>query len=118
MVIGDECFEVYRRHQGWLNLVAALHKVKTNRIFLKNLAIPKNSAFFRTLLELQRKGTATVIPIILRDCDWQHEAYAAFQALPPDAKPITLYSNQDTAFRLIAEGIRRLAEGPTKSLEP
>src|ERR1019366_9741574 len=50
MVIGDERLEVYRRHQGRLNLIGALHKVKTNGLILKNLAIPRISAFFPNLL--------------------------------------------------------------------
>jgi len=50
MVIGDERLKVYRRHQSRLNLIGALHKVKTSGLIIKNLAIPQISAFFRTLL--------------------------------------------------------------------
>jgi hypothetical protein len=50
MVVGDERLEVYRRHQSRLNFIGAFHKVKTNDLIRKNPAIPRISAFFRTLL--------------------------------------------------------------------
>jgi hypothetical protein len=49
---------------------------------------------------------ACVIPIILRPCDWQETPFAKLQALPKDAKAVTLWSNEDEALTDVAQSIR------------
>ena len=61
-------------------------------------------------LERHNQGTARVIPIILRPCDWHSAPFGKLQALPKDAKPITQWSDQDAAFTNIAQGIRKAVE--------
>jgi hypothetical protein len=51
---------------------------------------------------------AIVIPIILRPCDWSGAPFASLQALPRDAKAVTLWPNQDAAFAEIAKAIREV----------
>jgi len=58
-------------------------------------------------LERHEEGTARVIPIILSPCDWNGAPFGKLQALPKDAKPITIWSNQDEAFADVAKGIRK-----------
>ena len=53
---------------------------------------------------------ARVIPVILRPVDWQEAPFGKLQALPTDGKPITDWSNQDTAFVNVASGIRTVAQ--------
>ncbi|MBV9711259.1 MAG: TIR domain-containing protein, partial [Ktedonobacteraceae bacterium] len=53
-------------------------------------------------------GEATVIPIILRPCDWEDASFAKLHALPKDAKAVTMWANRDAAFTDIAKGIRKL----------
>ncbi len=53
-------------------------------------------------------GTARVVPIILRKCEWSRLPYAKLQALPRDGRPVLDYPNRDDAFTEIAEGIERL----------
>lgn len=71
-------------------------------------------------IEMQRaidrhnEGTARVIPIILRPCDWQGSPFSKLQILPKDAKPITEWSNRDSAFVDVVKGIRRAVETLTK----
>jgi hypothetical protein len=55
-------------------------------------------------------GTARVIPIILKPVDFKGTPFEKLQALPTDAKPITLWDNQDKAFMKVVEGIRRVVE--------
>ncbi len=55
-------------------------------------------------------GEATVIPIILRPCDWEAAPFGALQALPKNAKAVTMWANRDAAFTNIAKGIRKLVE--------
>lgn len=55
---------------------------------------------------------STVIPVILRDCDWKSAQFAKLRALPIDGVPVTgrKWRNQDEAFSEIAKGIREAAQ--------
>jgi internalin A len=58
-------------------------------------------------LERHHSGTARVIPIIIRDTNFRDAPFAKLQALPTDAKAVTLWANRDTAWRVVSEGIER-----------
>jgi hypothetical protein len=60
-------------------------------------------------IERHERAEATVIPVILRPCDWHGAPFGKLQALPKDAKPVTSWRPQDEAFKNIAEGIRAVA---------
>ncbi len=60
----------------------------------------------KAALERHAKQQAIVIPIVLRPCDWSGAPFARLQALPRDAKAITLWPNQDEAFAEIAKALR------------
>jgi hypothetical protein len=53
------------------------------------------------------EGTARVIPIILRKCDWSDAPFGELQALPKNAEPVKSWADQDEAFTDIATGIKR-----------
>ncbi|HEY0079211.1 MAG TPA: carboxypeptidase regulatory-like domain-containing protein, partial [Pyrinomonadaceae bacterium] len=57
-------------------------------------------------LERQKEGTARVIPIILRNCDWSSAPFSRLQALPENAKPIKSWGDQDEAYQDVVAGIR------------
>ncbi len=57
-------------------------------------------------IERHEAGTARVIPIILKPCDWQGAPFSQLQALPKDGKPVTTWTNRDQAFTDIALGIK------------
>ena len=59
----------------------------------------------RALNRFARKETL-VVPIILRPSDWNTAPFARIQALPKDAKPITLWSNRDEAWLDVVKGLR------------
>jgi tetratricopeptide (TPR) repeat protein len=61
-------------------------------------------------LARQRAGTARVLPILLRPCDWEHSAIAALQVLPAGARPVSLWPNADEAYLDVARGVRRVVE--------
>ena len=67
-------------------------------------------------LEMQRavhrhdEGTARVIPIIVKPCDWQGTPFSKLQVVPKDAKPITKWDDQDEAFLNVVQGIRKAVE--------
>lgn len=64
-------------------------------------------------LEMQRaiqrhnEGTARVIPIIIKPCDWKGTPFEKLQVVPKDAKPVTSWADRDEAFVNVVEGIRR-----------
>jgi tetratricopeptide (TPR) repeat protein len=61
-------------------------------------------------LERHENGTARVIPIILRPCDYEGAPFSGLQALPPDAAPVTgrKWRSRDEAFSLVAQGVRKV----------
>jgi hypothetical protein len=59
-------------------------------------------------LQRRDEGSAHVVPIIVRRCDWKDTPLGRLQALPRDAKPIKTWSDQDEAFVNIVKGIRQL----------
>lgn len=63
-------------------------------------------------MALQRHDAkqASVVPIILRPFDWMSAPFAKLQAFPKDAKPVTIWANQDEAFVSVAQGIRTAAQ--------
>jgi hypothetical protein len=61
-------------------------------------------------IERHDAGTARVIPIILRPCDWQYSKFSKLQVLPQEGKAVTLWENQDSAFLDVVQGIRQAVE--------
>lgn len=56
-------------------------------------------------LRRHRDGTARVIPVVLRACDWTITPFGELQALPRDGKPFTQWPDRDQASLDIARGI-------------
>ena len=61
-------------------------------------------------MQRHSEGKARVIPIILRNCEWNSFPYAKLQALPTNAKPVSSYNDKDIAYTEIAKGIRSVVE--------
>jgi internalin A len=61
-------------------------------------------------LERHEARTSRVIPIILRDVDWQSAPFGKLQALPRDGRPVTMWENKDSGWKDVAVGIRKVAE--------
>lgn len=59
----------------------------------------------KSALERHDSGNARVIPVILRPVAWSGTSFSKLQALPKGGKPVTTWSNQDSAFLNVAEGI-------------
>ncbi|MEP6676582.1 MAG: toll/interleukin-1 receptor domain-containing protein [Ferruginibacter sp.] len=56
------------------------------------------------------EGTACVIPVILRRCEWSEMPYAKLQALPTNAQPVSSFTDKDIAYTDIAAGIRKAVD--------
>ena len=62
-------------------------------------------------LERHKAGTASVIPIILRNTEgWEKTEFHKLLALPRDGRPVKQWSDRDEAFAKIAKEIRIVAE--------
>jgi hypothetical protein len=59
-------------------------------------------------LARHREGTAPVIPIIARPVEdgWQQTVFGKLKALPADGKPVTEWTNRDSAWADVTRGIR------------
>lgn len=68
---------------------------------------------FARALDRQKEGKAIIVPIIIRDCDWNIPALRKFKALPDDGKPVksSHWHSADEAFANIAAGLRKLIVG-------
>lgn len=61
-------------------------------------------------LELHESEKARVVPIIIEPCDWKSiEVLRRLKALPRDGKPISDWTNANTAFLDIVQELRRIA---------
>jgi putative methionine-R-sulfoxide reductase with GAF domain len=61
-------------------------------------------------IERHDRGEASVIPVILRKCDWHNAPFGELQALPKDGRAVTSWRNRDEAWTDVTMGIRRAAE--------
>jgi tetratricopeptide (TPR) repeat protein len=61
-------------------------------------------------LQRHDQGTARVVPVILRPCDWQSSNFGKLQALPRDGRPVVSYADPDTAFTEVSVALRALAD--------
>jgi hypothetical protein len=62
-------------------------------------------------LERHRSGSAIVVPILVRPCDWEHSPLASLQALPSGKRPVSLWPNKDQAWLNVVQGLRKLVSG-------
>jgi hypothetical protein len=56
--------------------------------------------------ERHELGDATIIPVILRPCDWHDLPFGKLLAAPRDGKPITKWPNLDEAFQDVVTAIK------------
>lgn len=61
-------------------------------------------------LERHAEGRCIVLPIILRNCLWQHLEFSKIQALPKDGKAVSAWDDIDEALTSVADGVRLVAE--------
>jgi hypothetical protein len=61
-------------------------------------------------LEKHAEGSATVIPVILKPCDWTPSPFGNLLAVPTDGRAVTMFGNQDDALSIVAKAIRKVAE--------
>lgn len=69
-------------------------------------------------LQRNSQGTARVIPVILRPCDWRELPFGKLLATPTDGRAISLWPNHDQAFLEVVKSVkvalRHLLEKPSR----
>lgn len=104
LMAGDEWNATILQELALANLILLLVSVDFNAsdfIWDKELA---------AAMQRHAEGTARVVPIILRPCQWSSLPYAKLQALPRNARPVTDHPDRDAAFTEIATEIERLVD--------
>jgi hypothetical protein len=61
-------------------------------------------------IKMHNNGSAVVLPVILRPCDWQGAPFGKLMATPKDGKPVTKFSTLDEAFLEITNEIKRIVQ--------
>ena len=61
-------------------------------------------------MERHKEGSARVIPVILRPCDWKTALLGGLLAAPTDGKPVTRWPDRDEAFLDVVKHIRSALE--------
>lgn len=61
-------------------------------------------------LQRHDEGSARVVPVILRPCDWQSSQFGKLLALPRDGKPVVSHPDTDSALTEVAHALRALAD--------
>ena len=69
---------------------------------------------FERALQLQAEGHLRIVAVILEPCDWLNSPFSQVLVLPKDGKPVSEWTNENTAYLNAVEGIRRaLAATPS-----
>ncbi len=69
-------------------------------------------------MERHEEGSARVIPVILRPCDWHALPFGHLNAVPTDGKPVTKHATLDDGFLDVARAVRHAAESIGGSRAP
>lgn len=66
----------------------------------------------------QEEGTATVVPVIVRPCDWTSAPFGGLKALPTDGKAVTKWTSLDDAFLDVVQHLRKMLSPEKRAESP
>ncbi len=69
-------------------------------------------------IERHEAGDLRIIPIIVEPCDWKASPLQRFKALPKDGKPISEWTNENTAYLDIVAELRRIIQYELEEQQP
>jgi hypothetical protein len=61
-------------------------------------------------LELHEKAKLRIVPVIVGPCDWQASPLGKLKAVPKDGKPVSEWTNPNTAWLDVVQQLRRVAD--------
>jgi hypothetical protein len=67
-------------------------------------------------LERHERNECRVVPLIVRECDWQGTPLGEIQALPDNGKPVVTWQRRDAAWKAVVVGLRRLLSNTNNEL--
>lgn len=70
---------------------------------------------FQHALRRHERGEMRIVPIIVEPCDWLSSPFQQFMALPKDGKAISEWTNANTAYLDVVNGLRRLVAATPQS---
>jgi hypothetical protein len=100
--------------QEWDTVI--LNELQEADIILLLISVDFNNSQYiwdkelKIAIERHDAGTARVIPIVLRPCEWSEMPYGKLQALPTGAVPVSTFENPDLAYTEIAKQIRGVVD--------
>ena len=73
-----------------------------------------------TALRMHKASEAQLIPIVVRSVEWSDSPLSVLQGLPKDARPVSLWEDQDEAWVDVIRGIKTLIQEfePVKTKAP
>ena len=96
------------------NIKKHLHEADIILLLVSAASIASDYFYDREVkdaLERHEKGTAKVVPLILRPCAWKTTPLATLQALPKDGIPLTQWASRDAAYNDAVTRIWKLVQG-------
>lgn len=63
-------------------------------------------------IEREESGKLQIVPVVVQPCDWLSSPLQRYKALPKDAKPVSDWTNENTAWLNVVTELRRLLERP------
>lgn len=101
IVAGSKWDEEIKKHLYAANIILLL--VSTDSLF--------SDYFYEEemmkAIERHNRKEATVLPIILRDCQWKSTYLQKLQVLPKGAVPVSTWKDKDAVYTGIAQGIEK-----------
>ena len=73
---------------------------------------------FEIAQKMQKQNKITIIPIVLEPCDWLSTPFKEYKGLPKDGKPVSDWSNKNTAMLDVIQNIRNLISGYPIDVKP
>jgi hypothetical protein len=98
-----------------------LEKADVILLLVSSSFIASNYCFGREMkraMERHQDGSARVIPVILRTCDWHTAQFGSLLAAPKDGKAVTTWADQDEAFTDVARQVRQAVTAVSRKPSP
>lgn len=92
---------------------AAIEKADVILLLISSSFVSSAYCYSREMtraLARHANGSAVVIPVILRPCDWHSAPFGKLMAVPTDGRAITQWPNLDEAFSIVAKEVRKVVE--------